>query len=196
MQNEPAGAFLLRRNRILREGLLIAPLAFCADSAAGALTLCFVFGAVTLLTVMLSGLIPRRLPLSFRIVSYSLTAALVYVPAALAAEYLFPSFSTGYHFPLLASGLYLTVMQESLFDREHTKLPVLFGQLVCMILGVCACVLLMGVLREMFGAGKLLGRVLFTKPPLPILQTPSAGLMLSGGIFILAEKYCRGKGEA
>lgn len=196
MQSEPAGAFLLRKNRILRDGLLIAPPVFCADSVSGALMLCFVFGAVTLLTVMLSALIPRRLPFSVRIVSYSLAAALVYVPAALAAEYLFPASGAGQSLPLVASGLYLTVMQENAFEREHIRLTVLFARLICVILGVCAAVLLTGVLREMLGNGALLGRTLTENPPLPVLQTPAGGLLVTGGILIAAERICRSREAA
>lgn len=190
MEQTPAGAYLLRKNHILREAMLTAPLAVCADSAANALMLCFLFGTVTFLTLLISRAVPQRMLFSFRILSYSVIAALVYAPAALSAAFLFPASSGSIHAAVLASGLYLAVRQETLFPRDGTPLLIRTGQTVCVILGVFAVILSFGILRELLGYGTLSGTVCFAAPPLPILQTPAAGLLMTAVFCIITEKCC------
>ncbi|MBR5372581.1 MAG: hypothetical protein IK130_10255 [Oscillospiraceae bacterium] len=187
---EPAGRLFLRENPILREALFAAPLAVCADSVSRAMMLCFVFCIVTAGTVLLSRLIPQRLAHPFRIVSYSLTAVLVYVPAAFAADYLLPESGAGVYLSLIAAGLYLSVEQETVFPRGQALFPLL-RRLCCIMGGVCAVTLGFGLLRELLGAGTVIGRVCFAAPPLPILSTPAAGLIMLALFCILTERFCR-----
>ena len=183
MQNpETAGRFLLRQNPILREGLLAAPLACFADCLSHAVMLCFVFSMVTAGTVLLSRLIPQRLSASFRIVSYSLTAVLVYVPAAFAAEAVFTETGAGIYLPLLCAGLYLSVGQERIFPRDIPLLP-LMKRLLCMIAGVCAAVLLFSTVRGFLGAAY------------PVFGTPAAGIIMLALCCIITEKICTAREE-
>ena len=135
-KNEPARNYLFQRNLILREALIAAPVAVCACSLENALLLCFVFCVVTAFTVLLAALIPQRVPYSFRILSYSLVAALVYIPAALVGSALFPQASAGIYLPVLSVGLLLTSEQDRLFADavEKRKLRKFQGGEECLLL--------------------------------------------------------------
>lgn len=186
--------YLVRRNLILSEGLIAAPAAFCTDTLLHALAAAFVFCCVTLLTVLLGALIPRRVPFVLRILSYSLAAALVYIPAVQAAEFLIGGTDAiALYLPLLSSGLLLTAEHDRLFTAE--KLRVLLARLACMLGGVCGVLLLLGLLRELLGAGKILGAQLLTSPPLPVLLTPACGLILLAVLCCTANTAQRGAGE-
>lgn len=174
--NIRGAAFLVQRNLILSEGLIAAPAAVCTDSLQHALAVCFVFCCVTLLTVLLGALIPRRVPFAFRILSYSVLAALVYIPSVLAAEYLIGGTETAMlYLPLLSAGLLLTTEHDRLFFAS--SLRVLLARLVCMLGGVCAVLLVLGCVRELLGAGTLYHARLLTEPPLPVLLTPACGMI-------------------
>lgn len=187
-------SFLLRRNLILSEGLIAAPAAVCTDSVKNALIVCFVFCCVTALTVLLGTLIPRRVPFAIRILSYSVIAALVYIPTAAAADYLFGDISaSALYLPLLSGGLLLTSAHDSLFSAR--RVTHLLSRLVCMLLGVCAVLLMMGAVRELLGAGSLCGTKLMASPPIPALLTPACGLILLGALCAAASAGNRVYGE-
>lgn len=190
----PGTSFLLRRNLILSEGLIAAPAAVCTDSVTNALIVCFVFCCVTALTVLLGALIPRRVPFAIRILSYSVIAALVYIPTAAAADYLFGDISAAsLYLPLLSGGLLLTSAHDRLFSAR--RVMTLFGRLICMLLGVCAVLLGMGALRELLGAGSLCGTKLMASPLMPVLLTPACGLILLGVLCAVVSAGIRANGE-
>ncbi len=183
-------AFLFRKNLILSEALIAAPTAACADTIAHALMLCFVFACVSGLTILLSSFFPRRMPYAFRILSYSLIAALVYIPTKLAADFLFADTdAAGLYLPLLSFGILLTAQHDQLFRAE--RLSKMLGRLICAIAGACAVILLMGVLRELFGAGTLYGYMIFSVPPLPAMLTPAFGMVMLACFCALAQAICQ-----
>lgn len=188
MENRiPSGAYLLRRNPLLREGIIAAPLIMCVTALRSALMLCYVFCAVTVMTCLLSVILPRRIPLTFRILSYSVIGALVYIPAYLSAEYLFPESVNAYYLPLVSAALILSAERDSFFTRDSLRLYV--PRLLMMLSGVCLGILLFGLLRGFLGAGVLWSVKLIT-PPLPFLTEPAAGLILFACICIAAECLC------
>lgn len=179
---------------LLAEGLLIAPAAAFADTLPHALMLCFMFCGVTAPTVLLSALLPRRMPYALRILSYSLIAALVYLPAALAAEELFREAHAGsVYLPLVASGLLLTTEHDRFF-RANTFLLML-RRLLGILFGAGLTLLAMGALRELLGAGSLNGLRILRRPPLPVLLTPACGLLMLGGLCALRQALFVRSGE-
>ena len=116
MQNETKR--LPYRDPVLTDGLLAAPLAvFCEDFAHG-LTGAFVLAVVMLIAVPLTALVPRKLPLSVRILFYSAVCALVYIPAALFAATLFPTVSGGIWLPVIALMPAVTVCRDRYFGGK------------------------------------------------------------------------------
>lgn len=179
-------AYLLRRNLILKEGLIAAPAAVCTDTLRQALSVSLIFCCITAITVLAGTLIPRRVPFAFRILSYSVIAALVYIPTVQAADYLLGSSpSAMYYLPLLSGGLLLTSQHDRLFFAD--RLTTLLGRLVGMLLGVSAVLLGMGIVRELLGMGTLLGTKLLLVSPLPIMQKPAFGLLLLACLCIAAQ---------
>ena len=147
---------LLHSNPILVSGMIAAPVIACTDTLQKALLLCYAFDAITFLTVLLSKAIPQRMPYAMRILSYSLIAALVYIPTVLAAGYLFPSVSIGIYFPLLTVSLMLSSETEHRYERAH--ILSLTGSVFFDLLGFDFVVILMGILRELLGNGTLHGK--------------------------------------
>ena len=173
--------FLLRRNPVLVSGLITAPVAACTDTLERALLLCFCFDVITAITVMLSWWIPRSLPYALRILSYSLLAALVYLPTAMGAVFFFPDCSLGMYLPLLTVSLLLTSKTEELFPRRRPLYTM--GVLLCCLLGFDGVVLLMGCLRELLAYGSIYGIVIKQGNlfgAMPVFSEIGMGLILLG----------------
>ena len=157
------------------------------DTLHGALALCFGFAVTVTLTVLLSALIPRRVPFLFRILSYSVIGALVYIPAALAAGDLFPETDISLGYPLLITSLLLTGTQMLLL--EAGSLLRTLHRLICAVIGACLVILTVGASRELLGTGALLGHPMLRTAPLPVMQTPAAGILLTA-VLCIAAAHC------
>ncbi len=161
------------RISILRSGLIIAPIAAFSVSVLHSAAFCIAFLLITIPTVLLSALIPRRIPFAVRIVLYSVIGSLVYIPAAVLTANILPQIAGGVYLPLLCMPLYLTVYRDDLFPRGQI-LRTMFRNLI----PACLFVLAAGFLRELLGSGSIVGTQLLKTPPLPILLEPSGGLIL------------------
>ena len=161
------------RNPVLADGLLAAPLAVFCDTFENALAGAFVFVFVMLTAVPLTAIVPKKLSLPVRILFYSVTGALVYIPAALLAATLFPEVSGGIWLPVIAAVPALTVFRDRYFGGKG-----MLRNLLRAVVSASLLMLLTGALREMLGSGMLSGKTVLTAPPLPVLCTPAGGLLL------------------
>lgn len=178
-------------NLLLDHGLIAAPAAvFCTSLRQGAV-MGFAFCVLTLVTVLLSALIPQRVPRSVRIVLYSVIAGLVYIPTVLMTVFVFREAGFGMYLPVLCSGLYLTLLHDRFFPKKG-----MVRSLLRQILPAVAVMLMMGLLREVFGAGTLLGLTLLAQPPLPALLAPPVGLVLLVCIAALYSAWRKGEHDA
>lgn len=175
---------------VLLSGAVIAPIAAFSVSLTQAAAVSFAFFCITFLTVLAGSLIPVKLPLSLRILLYSVIGCLVYIPVAVLTVNLFPSVSGGIYIPLLSSALYLTAGFQRYFRRKH-----LFRDLLKNLLSVICTAMLTGCIREVLGSGTVAGIPLRFQPPLPILVHPSGGLILLV-LILTAVSYLRGKEAA
>ena len=176
---EQKGSFLLRRNLILHEGLFAAAASCFADTVWHGLLLSAVLCAVTGVSVLLTAALPRRVPMLLRTVLYSVTASLVYIPSVLAAEQIFSVRevrAAGIALPVLITGLLLSESCPELLrpERYLAMLP----KLLQLLIGAVFAILLTATLRELLGCGTVSGMTVLNTAPLPILQQPSAGLIL------------------
>lgn len=160
------------RLTILQGGFLIAPVAVFTVSLLHAAAFCFAFLLITGLTVLISSVIPKRIPFPVRIVLYSVTGGLVYIPAALLTVRFFPSVQGGIYIPLLSAALYLTAARDHVFPKKG-----LLKALLLNLFPQCAAALFIGAVRELLGSGTVAGIRLFAAP-LPCMLQPSAGLIL------------------
>ncbi len=176
---EQKGRFLLHRSLILREGLFAAAAALFADTVRHGLLLSAVLCAVTAVSVLTVAALPRRLPVLLRTVLYSVIAALVYIPAVLAAEQLFSVkevHAAGIALPVLITGLLLSEHCPELL-RPARYLPML-PKLLGLLLGAVFAIMLTAVLRELLGLGTVSGMTVWRTAPVPFLHRPCGGLIL------------------
>lgn len=173
---------------ILRSGLMIAPIAVFSASVGEALAMCFAFFCMTVCTVLLSALIPRKVPILFRIVLYSVIGSLVYMPVAILTAWLFPKIGGGIYIPILSTALYLTAAHDKIFPRKGL-LKALFRNLIPVIFAV----LITGSVRELLGSAAFAGKSLDFSPPLPMLLEPAGGLILLVLMLTVIETLGRGE---
>lgn len=158
---------------LLPSGLLAAPIAAFSVSLLHAAACCIALLLTAVPTVLLSALIPKKIPFAVRIVLYSVIGSLVYMPAAVLTANLIPDIAGGIYIPLLCMPLYLTLYRDELFPRGK-----MFFALLRNLIPVCIFALAAGVVRELLGSGTLWGMKLLSAPPLPLLLEPSGGLIL------------------
>ena len=150
--------------RLLQSGLIIAPIAAFAVSFLHSMALSIALLLITIPTVLISALIPRRIPFAVRIVLYSVIGSLVYMPAAVLTANILPQITGGIYIPLLCTPLYLTVHRDDLFPRGHV-----LRSMIRHLIPACPFIL---------AVGAIVGHSLISAPPLPILLEPSGGLIL------------------
>ena len=169
---------LLHRNPILVSGMIAAPVIACTDTVSKALLLCYAFDAITFLTVLISKAVPQRLPYALRILSYSLIASLVYIPTAIAADYLFPAETLGIYLPLLTVSLLVNSETEHRYERN--RFLSLTGSLIFEVLGFDLVALLMGCIRELLTDGSLYQKAIFHVGAVPSAGSTAIGMILLG----------------
>ncbi len=158
---------------LLQSGLIIAPIAAFAVSFLHGMALSIALLLIAIPTVLISALIPRRIPFAVRIVLYSVIGSLVYMPAAVLTANIVPQIAGGIYIPLLCTPLYLTVHRDDLFPHGHV-----LRSMIRHLIPACLFILAVGVIREILGSGSIIGHSLISAPPLPILLEPSGGLIL------------------
>lgn len=178
------------RSLILRDGMMAAPLAAFADCLEAGAVLCIGFLCICVVTVLLTAVLPRKIPFSVRILFYSAVGSLVYIPTALLTAMLFPAHAGGLYLPLLASALLVTAEHDRVYPQKG-----LFRSLLSDIAGTWSVTLAFSMLRELLGAGTLYSKVLLTQPPLPFLQHPAGGLIMLACCCIAAEAVFRRQEE-
>lgn len=171
---------------ILRSGLFIAPIAAFSASFAQALAMCFAFIGITMISVLLSALIPRRVPAVVRIILYSVIGSLVYMPVAILTAALFPSVNGGIYIPLLSTALYMTVAYDKVFANKG-----FWKSLLRNLFSGAGAVLFVGIIREILGSAAFAGRPLHFEAPLPILLHPAGGLIFLILILTVTEAFGR-----
>ena len=143
-----------------------------------------------------------------RIVLYALTAAALYIPAAMLCEYISPSVygslgsmvvpgqgivpdAAAMYLPLLSVNSFIVLHSELHF--YHMRRPVMFVSLLAhtagFLMAACAC----GAVRELLAHGSLLGHVV----DIPLLMrgfaAPWGGLVILGALCALHRVIFRKK---
>ncbi len=177
---------LFRRNAVLAEGMVIAPIVVCCDTLPKALILSLAFACITFLSVSIASFFPRRIPYAIRVVLYAATAALVYIPVAMLCDHLQYA-SIGIYLPLLAVNSFVVLHSELYFYklRKRLMLPALFFH----IAGFCLTALAVGIIREILACGTICGRVVDMPILLQGFSAPWAGFILLGILCALHRKF-------
>lgn len=171
---------LFADNTVLSALMVISPVIMCGDTLKNALALVYAFTAITLFSVIISTLIPKKLPYAVKIILYAVISALVYIPVRLAAEsfYMGSIESIGIYFPLLAVNSLIVHQTEAKFFRM--KKGKMIGSLVFYILGFDAVILFTGIVRELIAYGTINNRMADMSTLIAGLGQPFGGFIFLG----------------
>lgn len=171
---------IIKQNPVLMSGLFAVPVIGAATSLENALAVCYAFSLITLLSVGICRLLPKRIAFAIRIVLYALIASVVYVPVALSTEMIFTSQVTEsiglYLAVIVTSPLILTKTESRFFLRTHFQM---IKDVAGFIIGFDLACLLVGVLRDIL-ADNIVGNVIV---PLSF-QMPSMNRVYGGFILV------------
>lgn len=171
---------LWRDNTILSSLMVISPVIVCGDTLRNAEALIYAFSAITLLSVLISSFVPKKLPYAAKIVVYALISSLVYIPVKLAAQEFFPGVvgRVGIYFPLLAVNSLIVFQTEAKFFRMPKKNMLI--SLISYILGFDAVMLISSFIRELFTYGTVNSRMVDMKTLVSGLGMPFGGFIFLG----------------
>ena len=171
---------IIKQNPVFMSGLFAVPVIGAATSWENALAVCYVFSVVTLLSVGLCRLLPKKIAFAIRIVLYALIASVIYVPAALTAQMIFTADVTDsialYLAVIVTNPLILTKTESRFFLRSPFQM---FKDAAGFIIGFDLACLLVGVIRDIL-ADSIIGNSIV---PLSF-QMPSMNRVYGGFILV------------
>ena len=199
---------LLRKNAVLAEGMVIAPVVICCDTLQRALVTSVCFAAITLPAVCIGSLYPKRLVYALRIILYALTAALLYFPASLLCQALLPDAwqamasaelpgmlpeSMLLFLPLLSVSSFVVLHSELYFYRLRRR--VMLGAVVFHVAGFCLTACAVGFVRELLAHGSIFGHAADMPLLMEGLAAPWGGFLVLGLLCALHRIIFRRKQE-
>lgn len=177
---------LFRRNAVLAEGMVIAPIVVCCDTLPKALILSLAFACITFLSVSIASFFPKSIPYALRIILYAITSALIYIPVAMLCSYL--NFAViGMYLPLLTVNSFVVLHSELYFYKLQKRL--LLPALFLHIAGFCLTAVIIGLVREILAYGTICGRVVDVPVLMQGLSAPWAGFILLGILCAVHRKF-------
>lgn len=170
------GAFI--RNPVLIQFAGLAPIVAAATSVQTAGLLSIVFFLVMLTTEVMANLIYKKLTRWLRVTLYLLTGAAVVCPSMFVIDHLNPELKlgAGVFLPVLAISSITVLHCEKLAIGSSLKTSVFDSMATS--LGYSAVMIVVGAIREIFGAGKIAGFSLPTGFTLPALLYPFGGFLV------------------
>ena len=202
---------LLRRNAVLSEGMVIAPVVVLCDTLPKAAMLSLAFAVITILTVVIGSFYPRRLVYTARIILYALTASLIFIPTALLCEYISPDIYAALgtmtipgeqsltdtavmYLPLLTVNSFIVLHSELTF--YHLPRGAMITSLFFHTAGVALAACLTGAIREILAYGSIAGHIVDMPLLLRGIASPWAGFIVLGILCALHRAVFPKKGGA
>ena len=176
---------LMRRDRfffnnpVFLQGLGLAPVVVAAYDLHNALVLSLAAAILLTPTRVIAALLCRRCYLRFRGAVYTLTAAVVYIAAWFCCRAVFGVGiqSVGLYLPML-------VVEPIIIKRyeraKQERLSTALRKGLLTTAGFLLALLLTAAIRELLGAGTLLGAPVFSGAPLPMTQLTCGGFFVVG----------------
>lgn len=191
---------IIKQNMVLMSGLFAGPVIGAATSFENSLVLSLVFSLVTVVSVGLCRLLPKKIAFSVRIVLYALIASLVYVPVMLLAEMLFnPGTVSG-----IALYLAITVTNPLIMSKTETRfflrsVPLMFKDVMGFVLGIDLSCILVGALRDILTDNMLWNTIIPLPFQLSAMESVYGGFILvgvlAGLVRFLYNKFEKRKGS-
>lgn len=166
-------------NPVFMQGLGLAPIVVAATNLHNALILGFAVLLLLTPTRIIAALASRRNPFRFRGITYALTASVLYIGVWFACNRLFgvEIQSVGLYLPLLVVEPIIIKRYERP-QRERLSTALRKGLLTTA--SFLLALFLVAALRELLGAGTLLGHSVGIRPALPMAQLTCGGFILIG----------------
>ena len=172
-------SFLWVKNPILISGLSMVTAVMATKSAWDALCISVALGIMLVPTVAVAFVTPVKLRMEMRFILYTVVASLSYLPAFAAVRAMNASATAalGIYLPLLAVNELIVLRADRFVTKKSAAMTVLdtAGCLVSFTLSM----LLIAVLREMFGSGTVFGYPVLSHT-LPVLLLPFSGFIIVG----------------
>lgn len=171
------GGFI--RNPVLVQVIGICPVAAAATSVLNALALSLVFSLSLILCEVVASLFLKKVPRWVRMGLYSIIGLAVVFPVMYVFErYSLSLFSSlGIYLPLMVMSSFNCVHCEKYAVKHSVKLS--FFDAVASLTGYCSVLLSVGLIREVFGSGTILGF------DISFIDGLSGFLMPFGGLFVI-----------
>lgn len=191
---------LLLQNPVLERGLTIAPVIVAGNSVKNGLALGLAFCLITVITISVTYLIPKKLPYTLQVIGNALLASLVFIPTALLVEKLLPgsTFNLGIYLPLLGTNSLIVQKSGSRFYKMTPK--EMLRQLICSVAGFFWVVMAVSIVREVLGRGTFLDQpVKWLDFTVPALTLPFGGFLITGFLSAAVQAlrlYLNGSGRS
>jgi electron transport complex protein RnfE len=170
----------VRHNPVLVSGAVIAPIVVFVNTFENACTLVITFSIITVLTLLFSSFVSRKIVYTLRIILYALIGSLVYVPTAILLNaFMAESIEKmGVYFPLLITNSFIISRSETKFFAEERSrmIPDIFFS----VIGYDIVVLTYGLVREILSTGGIGGKTIAMPIVLSGLSAPFGGFILLG----------------
>lgn len=171
---------IFSENPLLSLGIAVSPAVLYANTVENALILSAVITVLSFFSVMISSFIPRRIVFTSRVILYTLTGALMFVPIYILFWRFFPEKANamGIIAPLLITNPFIISLSEHRFYKESRgKMTV---DLITSLLGYDAAVIVFAFIRELFSQGGIGGRLFGIEHTVTGLAYPFGGFILIG----------------
>lgn len=178
---------IIKQNMVLMSGLFAGPVIGAATTFENSLVLSLVFSLVTVVSVGLCRLLPKKIAFSVRIVLYALIASVVYVPVMLLAKMLFaPGTVSG-----IALYLAITVTNPLIMSKTESRfflrsVPLMFKDVLGFVLGFDLSCILVGALRDILADNMLWNTIIPLPFQLSAMESVYGGFILVGVLAGLA----------
>lgn len=176
-----------KQNIVFMSGLVIAPVIACATTLMKSLAICVVFSLISFFTILIGRAIPRKIAYTLRVIIYSLTAAVLFIPVIFLTSAIFGTdmlASAGVYLPVLVTNSLILSKAESRFYSE----PFADMAIDCaaFIGGFDIACVFTGAVRELLAIGTIGGLYINMPFTIPALETTFGGFLFVGvcaGIF-------------
>ena len=172
---------IIKQNVVLMSGLFADSVIGAATTWERSLALCFVFSLVTLLSVGLCRLLPKKITFAVRIVLYALISTVVYIPVMLLAGLIFP----GELLDSIALYLILSVTNPLIMSKTESRLflrphLMMYKDVLGFVLGFDLSCILVGSIRDIFTDQMIANTIIKIPLQLPAMDKMYCGFILVG----------------
>ena len=186
----------LSENVVVAGGLIVAPIVVAGVSVKNAVIISAVLYILTVLTVLISRLVTKKVSIFFRIPVYSLIASILYAPIGyfLQARHASVYMSCGIYLPLLILNAIISVESE----KRKYNLWQSFISATASCFGFAIIILTIGTVREVFGKNMFMDNPVDWNKKIPALAYPFSGFILLSSLAAIMQRIRlkRGKTDA